>query len=52
MDPEEVWNALIGSLRDGDVSEANDRANDLARWLHRGGFRPDGLIAAIDRLSA
>ena len=40
MDPTEAFNAMMEAFVLGQYEDAADHANDLAEWLHKGGFPP------------
>jgi hypothetical protein len=50
MDPECCWNRLLNRLIAGNVNEARDAAKDLANWIDKGGFMPNGMKAAVDNM--
>jgi hypothetical protein len=40
MDPDTALNDLITSVMNGELSEAQDRLEDLRAWRNQGGFAP------------
>lgn len=40
MDPEATWEELTECAECGDLEQAAEAAEALARWIERGGFRP------------
>lgn len=43
MDPKACWNRICDHLRSGELQEAFDACDELYQWLHKGGFKPDGV---------
>lgn len=43
MDPECCWNRLLDALMNGDEDESSAAAEDLAGWIKKRGFAPNGL---------
>src|SRR5437016_14402810 len=43
MDPDKTYEELLSALKDGDEDVAAERAEELARWIRRGGFTPQQL---------
>lgn len=48
MDPEKCWRDICANLKtaDGCLEDALWMMDELAAWLARGGFRPDGVPMA------
>lgn len=42
MDPTACYCEMLASLQDNDVDAAREHAENLQRWLDRGGFCPQG----------
>ena len=42
MDPTACYREMLAALDDGDIDAAREHAENLKRWLDRGGFCPEG----------
>ena len=50
MDPDATYKAMIAAIDANDYDAAREHAEDLKRWLDRGGFPPQGDIREIRRM--
>lgn len=48
MDPNVALLELMRAAMEGDASTLEDRAEALADWLRRGGFRPSGFALLLE----
>ena len=42
MDPDACFAGLLDAIASGEAEAAHDHADNLLRWLDRGGFAPGG----------
>lgn len=47
MDPQAAWNEMLDAIAANDLFEAELRAEELIRWLDRGGFAPQTLLRLL-----
>lgn len=43
MDPNATWETILEAWIKGDMETAGEHAEDLQRWLDRGGFAPTNV---------
>ena len=48
MDPDACLDRLLRAVNSADTDELRSAANDLADWIDKGGFVPDGSIYLPD----
>ncbi len=51
MDPNACLEMINRALDDDDLETARELYEDLTDWLHKGGYRPDGIDETWERLA-